>query len=128
MNDYSTLLDPDAPLLDFIEFQNEKMLTTVSTRESEVNALLKSVDMSKACGVNGVGNSLLKLCAEGIASSLSGFFNISLINSSFPTSWKFSNISKNDLNDYRHSQNMFLKKARNTPVSCRKIWIALMMP
>ena len=68
------------------------MLTSVSATESEVNALLKSVDISKACGVDVVGNSLLELFADGIASSLSRLFNISLANGSFQIAWKSSNI------------------------------------
>ena len=62
LNDYfcsqSMLLNADAPLPNLIEFQNAKTLSVVSTTDNEVLDLLKSVDVSKACGVDGIGNSL----------------------------------------------------------------------
>ena len=96
LNDYfssqSILPNSDAPLPNLIEFQNGKTLSVVSTTENEVFGLLKSVDISKACGVDGTGNSLLKISAVGISSSLSRFFNISLAKGFFPTAWKLANV------------------------------------
>ena len=96
LNDYfssqSILPNSDAPLPNLIEFQNAKTLSVVSTTENEVFDLLKSVDISKACGVDGIGNSLLKISAVGISSSLSRFFNISLAKGFFPAAWKLANV------------------------------------
>ena len=84
LNDYfcsqSKLSNADAPLPNLMGFPNTNTLSEVSTSAREVNDMLKSIDISKACGVDGIGNYLLKKCANAIAPSLSRFFNISLSN------------------------------------------------
>ena len=37
-------------------------LSLIQTSEEEVNNLLKNVDVGKACGFDGIGNNILKLC------------------------------------------------------------------
>ena len=59
-------------------FQNNAFLSNVFTTEREVYNLLKTVDVCKACGPDGIGNRILKLCSGGIASSFSKLVNISL--------------------------------------------------
>jgi sarcosine oxidase/L-pipecolate oxidase len=58
------------------------------------------LNIAKASGVDGIGNSLLEICANAIAPSLSKFFNISLNAGYFPSAWKFANVipifKKND--------------------------------
>lgn len=96
LNDYfcsqSKLSNEDAPLPTLRDFQNSKTLSVVSTSEQEVGVLLKNVDTSKACGVDGIGNSLIRMCATAIAPSLASFFNISFSRGHFPSAWKFANV------------------------------------
>ena len=54
---------------------------------------MKSVDISKACGVDGVGNNLIRLSADGISVSFSPFINLSLSSGVFPDAWKFANVT-----------------------------------
>ena len=54
---------------------------------------MKSVDISKACGVDGVGNNLIRLSADGISGSFSRFINLSLSSGVFPDAWKFANVT-----------------------------------
>ena len=61
--------------------------------EREVHDLLKTVDVAKACGPDGIGYHILKLCSGGIASSFSKLLNISLSSGVFPSQWKFVNVS-----------------------------------
>lgn len=82
----------DAPIPNLIDFQNSKILSDIFTTEIEVKDLLSSVDVSKACGVDGVGNSLIKACADSIASPFSRFINISLSKGIFPSMWKLANV------------------------------------
>ena len=96
LNDYfcsqSKLSNADAPLLNLMEFQNSNTLSEVSTSAREVNDMLKSIDISKACRVDGIRNYLLKMCTNAIAPSLWRFFNISLSKGHFPTVWKSANV------------------------------------
>ena len=73
-------------------FQNNAFLSNVFTTEREVYNLLKTVDVCKACGPDGIGNRILKLCSGGIASSFSKLVNISLSSGVFPCQWKFANV------------------------------------
>ena len=44
-------------------YQTQQFLS--STTEEQVLELMKSVDISNACGYDGVGNKIIKLCSEG---------------------------------------------------------------
>jgi hypothetical protein len=48
-------------------------LSLIQTSEEEFNNLLKNVDVGKACGFDGIGNNILKLCANGISKSFTSF-------------------------------------------------------
>ena len=60
--------------------------------EHEINNLLKSVDVCKACGCDGISNKILKLCADGITSSFTDIVNLSLLSGSYPDQWKLANV------------------------------------
>jgi hypothetical protein len=86
------LENTDSPLPNLITFQNTRKLSDISTCEQEVKILLNNADVSKACGVDGVGNFLIKASANGIANSFSRFINISLSRGIFPFKWKLANV------------------------------------
>ena len=52
------------PLLTY--FQSDKTLSIIRTTEQEVLMLLEKLDISKACGPDGIGNKILKLSSNGI--------------------------------------------------------------
>ena len=95
-NEYFTsrceLENVDSPLPNVTVFQNFKHLSNISTSEREVKILLNSVDGSKACGVDGVGNSLIRASADGITNSFLRFITISLSKGIFPSMWKLANV------------------------------------
>ena len=72
---------------------NLRSISHIFTTNKEVNYLLKNVDISKACGVDGVGNNLIRLSADGISGSFSRFINLSLSSGVFPDAWKFANVT-----------------------------------
>ena len=51
------------------------------------NQLLR-LDTSKSCGLDGIGNALLRATATSIAKPLAMIFNASLQNGQFPSAWK----------------------------------------
>ncbi len=67
-------------------------LTIIQTTEQEASDLLSKVDISKACGHNGIGNKILKLCRPGISKTLTKLINLSLQLGEFPTEWKKANV------------------------------------
>ena len=73
-------------------FQTTITLSNIYASEREINNLLKSVDTSKACGCDGIGNKILKLCANGITTSFTSIVNLSLLSGSFPDQWKLANV------------------------------------
>ena len=56
----------------------------------EIFSLLKSLDVSKANGPDGISARMLKFTAHAIAPSLTRLFNISIRFGRFPTCWKAS--------------------------------------
>ncbi len=93
--------DTALPTLDV--FQDVKFIDNISTSTQEINILLKNVDVSKACGYDGIGNKILKICADYITNPLCHIINESLSQGVFPSMWKFANVipifKKNDRQD-----------------------------
>ena len=55
--------------------------------------LVKGVDISKACGYDGIGNKTIKLCSEGFHVYFPHFINLSLSLGQYPSEWKFANVN-----------------------------------
>ena len=96
-NDYfyaQNLIDDSCAILpsNISYFQTTITLSNIYASEREINNLLKSVDTSKACGCDGIGNKILKLCANGITTSFTSIVNLSLLSGSFPDQWKLANV------------------------------------
>ena len=64
----------------------------IFTADQEINILLKNVEVSKACGYDGIGNMILKICADSITSPLCKIINESFSQGVFPLLWKIANV------------------------------------
>lgn len=64
---------------------------TISVEEEENFRLMKNVDITKASGCDGFGNSIIKLCAEGLCPSFTKLINRSLVLGKYPSQWKLAN-------------------------------------
>ena len=53
---------------------------------------MQNVDISKACGFDGIGNRIIKSCCEGIHSFFTKFVNLSFALGQYPTVWKMANV------------------------------------
>ena len=92
------------PLLTY--FQSDKTLSIIHTTEREVLMLLEKVDISKACGPDGIGNKILKLSSNGIKKSFTNLLNLSFQKGEYPTEWKRANVSpiyKKDNHQYKEN-------------------------
>ena len=45
--------------------QTQRLLSGIIATEEQVFELMMGVDISKACGHDGIGNKIIKLCSEG---------------------------------------------------------------
>jgi hypothetical protein len=102
-NDYfvsQATLDPQRPPPHFAgQFSPNSSLSNIVSNPDEVLKFLLSVDISKACGHDGIGNRMIKLCAYGIYYSFTRLISMSLFLDQYPKQWKFANvlpIIKND--------------------------------
>lgn len=113
----------DAPIPNIIDFQNSRFISHLSTTGFEVRNLLSIIDVSKACGVDGIGNFLIKTCAHGIASSFSRFINISFSKGIFPSAWKKANVIPIFKKDDRQSKENYRPVSLLISISkiCEKI-------
>ena len=66
----------------------EQLLCTID----EILFLIKSLDLSKANGPDGISAQMLKGTAHSIAPSLTKLFNISIRQGNFPECWKTSSV------------------------------------
>ena len=72
--------------------QTNSGLSNISATEDEVFILLNRLDVSKACGADGVSNRMLKLCMNGLGKSLTKLINTSFVLGQFPSAWKLANV------------------------------------
>ena len=60
-------------------------MSNVVTPEWEINILLSSVNIHKAFGPYGIGNKMIKICADGITKVFT--------TGAFPDDWKQANVT-----------------------------------
>lgn len=96
------------PLPDLGEPATDSTLQHITILADEARKVLRSLDVSKASGPDGISNRVLRECADSLCIPLARLFNISLLSGSFPSSWKSANVvpifKKNDrhlLSNYR---------------------------
>ena len=99
-----------ALLPNVINFQTSKIWSDISTSEREVNDLLSSVDVSKACDIDRVVNALIKASTAAIANPFSPFINTSLSKEVFPSMCKLANVIP-----------IFKKDDRQLKVTCHPV-------
>ena len=82
-------------------YQTQQSLSSISATEEQVLEPMKSVDISKACGFDGVGNRIIKLCSEGFHVYFTRFINLSLSLGQYQSEWKLANVIPLFKNDNR---------------------------
>ena len=95
-NDYF-VLQTELPLANAIPpiiqpYQTQQFLSNIIATEEQVLELMKGVDISKACGYDGIGNKIIKLCCEGFHVYFTYFINLSLSLGQYPSAWKLANV------------------------------------
>ena len=97
----------DDQLPDF-HLLTDSSLDSITTTPAEVHKILRSLNVSKASGPDGISNKILKECADSLCAPLARLFNMSFQLGQFPSSWKLANVvpihKKNDrhaVNNYR---------------------------
>ncbi len=98
-------LGPPPPGYELPPIQYPLTINTIDTVDfevAEVCKILKGLNISKATGPDGVGNRILKECAESLAVPLTDLFNRSMLEGIFPDSWKLSHISPVYKKAFRH--------------------------
>ena len=95
-NDYF-VLQTELPLANAIPpiiqpYQTQQFLSNIIATEEQVLELMKGVDISKACGYDGIGYKIIKLCSEGFHVYFTYFINLSLSLGQYPSAWKLANV------------------------------------
>ena len=78
--------------IDMSMFSGLSLPTDIIAIEEEVVEILAALDVSKACGVDVIGNRLIKLCAMGLYKPLTHLINLSFVLGQFPSQWKLGNV------------------------------------
>ena len=75
-------------------------LNSILVTNENILKILKSLNVNKACGIDGIGNNILKTCAESLVEPISILANTSIESECFPSEWKKANVvpvfKKND--------------------------------
>ena len=82
-------------------YQTQRFLSTIIAIEEQVLELMKGVNISNACGYDGVGNKIIKLCSKGFHVYFTHFINLSLSLGQYPSEWKLANVIPLFQNDNR---------------------------
>ena len=98
----------NASLPDNVSTTTRPTLSKVTATEQDVTDILKSLDVNKATGPDGISPKMLREAGETIAKPLTRLINMSLSTTQFPETWKLANVlplfKKNDktqINNYR---------------------------
>ena len=75
-----------------INYRTASRLSNITVSDITVYNILKELDTSKATGPDGIGNLLLKSCAESLCLPVAIITEHSIINGVFPSKWKSANI------------------------------------
>ena len=67
-------------------------INSIQIRNDQILKIMKSLNVNKACGIDGIGNNVLKSCAESLAEPIELLANASLNSGCFPSAWKKSNV------------------------------------
>ena len=91
---FATCFNKDVPPLSPLELNPPPNTTPddLLCSEDEVAYLIKSLDVSKASGPDGISALMLKSVADAIVPSLTRLFNISISMGRFPECWKVSSV------------------------------------
>ena len=76
-------------------YQTQRLLSSIIATEEQV------LELSKACGYDGVGGKIIKLCGEGFHVYFTHFNNLSLTLGQHPSDWKLANVIPLFKNDNR---------------------------
>ena len=87
----SSLKDANVPLPD-IELKTDNFLRDIVITTEEIVDVIKIINPNKASGPDIISHKMLKICPEKIAAPLQIFFNKSLLQCKYPTSWKIAHV------------------------------------
>ena len=73
-------------------YQSVTFLANSCATEDEVLILMRSVDILKASGSDGIGNKMIKFCSESLYLFFTKFVNFSFALGQYPTAWKMANV------------------------------------
>ena len=104
----ATLKDNDIQLPAMSAPSNGDSLSQISASEKDVLDILKTLDVIKATGPDGISPKMLREAATRLAKPLTRLINMSLVCKQFPDSWKLTNVlplykknEKTSINNYR---------------------------
>ena len=104
---FSDIDDSKTQLPEF-SYKTDSRLEDIQTTEQEVQDILKSLDISKATGPDGISARMLKETSSTITPSLTKLIKLSLQHKKVPSLWKEANVipihkkdSKSEFSNYR---------------------------
>ena len=103
----ATLKDNNIPLPAVSAPSNGDSLSQISANEKDVLDILKTLDVTKAMGPDGISSKMLHEAATSLAKPLTRLINMSLVCKHFSDSWKLTNVlplykknEKTSINNY----------------------------
>ena len=101
-------VNEDNVLLPDLRMKTNRILNSISITENEVQDIIKTLDINKACGSDSISHRMLKNTCLSISKPLSILFNRSISEGIYPDIWKIANVTplfkkgdKSDVSNYR---------------------------
>ena len=88
-----TEVDPDCGVLPEKLAGSAGEFDLLKTEEEDVLMMLRTLDTTKAAGVDGISARVLKMAAPGISHSLTSLFNFCLESGQLPDEWKHAKVT-----------------------------------
>ena len=88
-------------------FVTEARLCSIKTTPETIYKILKSLNVNKAVGPDGISNKILKECALSLSEPLSFLYNQSLSSGVYPTCWKDADLFPLFKSNEKHLRNNY---------------------
>ena len=85
-------IENDSTFTNNLVFETTEKISSFDISKDEITKIIRSLDLNKAHGHDGISILMLKLCASSISKPLFLLFKHSLENECFPNKWKKANI------------------------------------
>ena len=91
--------------------KTDKRLNPISFKDSDITSIIKSLKPTKTHGADDISVRMIQLCGDSLTLPLTLIFRFSLMNGTFPDTWKMANIILVHKKEKKYSEKLQTNKS-----------------